>query len=251
MCRTTVLAGSSTPIAAQRTSGDARRAHASRDELEALALAAERAATSGSAAERQQKRAEAAALRERLLEGDFHVGDRIILEVRGEPTLTNSFTVRSGRVLVLPNLAEMSVRGVLRAELQDYLTKQIARYVRNPDVQATSLIRLAVLGNVQKPGFYSLPADVLISDAIMEAGGPSSDANVGKSVVKRGQREIWSETAVQTAVTSGKTLDQLNLRAGDEIFVGERTRRSWLGVVQAAGAVVGVVAGVVLIATRS
>ena len=245
-----ILAVSSAPVLAQRTGSDARRAHATRDQLEALAAEAERAATSGPRELRDRKRTEAAALRERLREGDFQVGDRMILQVHGEPTLTDSFTVRSGQVVVLPNLPEISVRGVLRAELQDYLTKQIGRYVRNPDVQATSLIRLAVLGSVQEPGFYSLPADVLISDAIMQAGGPSGEADVSKSVVKRAQREIWSEKAVQAAVTSGKTLDQLNLRAGDELLVGERSRRNWLTAVQAAGAVVGLVAGILLIASR-
>jgi protein involved in polysaccharide export with SLBB domain len=217
---------------AQEPASDVRRAQASRSELQALA--ADRELTTPSEAE---------ALRQRLAEGDFQAGDRIVLQVAGESTLTDTFTVRTGRVLALPNLPEMSLKGVLRSELDGYLTKQIGQYIRNPDVDATSLIRVAVLGGVTRPGFYNLPAEMLVSDAVMSAGGPVANADVRKTVVRRGQVEVVSRKRVQDAYARGVSLDQLNLHGGDEIVVGQRSGGT-MGALQTAGLISGILFGV-------
>ncbi len=165
---------------------------------------------------------EAILLRERLQEGDFRVGDRIALSVQGEPTLTDSFTVTPARSIELPGIPEISVRGILRSELDDQLTQQLSRYLKNPEVKAVSLVRLAVLGAVGRPGFYALPAQTLLSDAIMSAGGPTSQTDLAKTSIQRGGKEIWSKDLLSKAIAEGTTLDQLNLHGGDEIVVGEK-----------------------------
>src|SRR5437763_1041624 len=92
-----------------------------RSALEVRAARAESAATRDSEpdAMRAGRLAEAAALRARLREGDFHVGDRIILAVSGETALSNTFTVRAGNLLEIPTLPPVSLRGTLRSELHD------------------------------------------------------------------------------------------------------------------------------------
>ena len=57
-------------------------------------------------------------------------------------------------------MPDISLQGVLRSELQDYLTTQLGKYIKRPEVQTTSLVRVAVMGSVNKPGFYQLPADL-------------------------------------------------------------------------------------------
>ena len=133
------------------------------------------------AATRQQKQMQAATIRARLRDGDFDVGDRILLAVRGDSTIGDTVTVRAGRMIRLANMPDISLQGVLRSELQDYLTTQLARYIKRPDVQTTSLVRVAVMGSVAKPGFYQLPADIALADAIMIAGGPTHDCGRGQN----------------------------------------------------------------------
>ncbi|MDQ6887082.1 MAG: SLBB domain-containing protein [Gemmatimonadota bacterium] len=204
----------------------------------------------GTSAElRRAKEEEARQLRARLQEGDFHVGDRIVLKIEGEPMPSDTFTVRSGVKVLLQGLDEIPLRGVLRSELRSYMAAQVSRFRKNAAVQATALVRLAVGGAVAKPGYYSLPADVLISDVIMAAGGPTQDANPDKTIVRRDSKELIASKVVRQAITSGQTLDQLNLRAGDEIVVGEKTSRSWQNKAQ----IVSVLSGaalLVLYATR-
>ena len=223
-----------------------RNTQASREELMTLAAEAERQAASGGAEEmREQKRLEAAELRERLRDGDFQVGDRIVLSVRGDSALTDTFVVRAGRTLSLPNIAEISLAGVLRSELQSFLSKEIARYVREPVVHTSSLIRLAVLGEVTRPGFYAVGSDVLVTDVIMLAGGPNAEADLRRVTVRRGAREVWTSDRIHAAMTRGTTLDQLNLRAGDELVIGERKRRGMGSVLQVVSAVSAVAIGIV------
>lgn len=211
----------------QGQSPDTRRVEATRAELEAQLVELEKIVASPgySGRLRAAKRAEADLVRQRLTDGDLQVGDRINLTVVGEAGLTDSFVVAPGRVLILPGIPEVSLQGVLRSEFSEHLATHLKKYIRDPQVHAQSLIRLSIFGAVGKPGFYQVPAEQLASDAIMQAaGGPTGNADTHKTTVRRNGREIWSEDAFQQALVAGVTLDMLNLRAGDEILVGTKSR---------------------------
>lgn len=220
---------------------DTRRAQATRKELEASLAQIDSVVRSPgySSRIREGKRREAALIRERLTEGDFQVGDQIALQVLGEEAFTNTFMVQEGRVLALPGIDPIPLRGVLRSEAEPYLTEQLGKYVRNPSVKVSTTIRLAVLGSVTKQGFYQIAADMLVSDAIMVAGGPIGPANPNKSKVIRSGVEILDHDEVESAIIRGVTLDQMNLRAGDQIMVdpGARKGPAWRTVLAVVGAV--------------
>lgn len=240
-----LITSSATASAQCATCVEGRRSHATRAELEALAIRTEESVAVTQPAEAQRKRLEATRIRERLTAGDFLPGDRIVLSVEGDTALTNTFTVRAGGLLSLPNLPDASLTGILRSELQSHLTTHIARYLRNPSVTASSLIRLAVIGEVQRPGFYPVPADVPLSDIVMTAGGPTQAADLGRMTIRRGSVELLSPNDLRIAVVNGLTVDQLNLLSGDEISVGARPRTNWALVLTGVTAVMGIVTTVV------
>jgi len=226
-----------TPVARDQAHTEATRA-----QLQELAISTEaQAANAPDAATRQQRQMQAATIRARLRDGDFDVGDRILLSVRGDSTISDTVTVRAGRMIRLANIPDISLQGVLRSELQDYLTTQLARYIKHPDVQTTSLVRVAVMGSVAKPGFYQLPADLALADAIMIAGGPTTTADVDKTQIKRGTDTIYSSALLGQEVAKGATLDQLNIRPGDQIMIGERHHTNW-GMI---ASIVGISAGLI------
>src|SRR3989442_41000 len=136
---------------ARRGEGGARSAALSRD-------------ARGSAAR------EAAAIRARLVAGDFAVGDRILLAVEGEKELSDTFTVGPGRLLPLPGIGDVPLEGVLRTELQAYLTRRLAQNLNDPVVRAQAFVRLSIQGEVTRPGYCGIPAEVLLSAACMTAG---------------------------------------------------------------------------------
>jgi len=215
---------------------------ATREQLQALAVSTEQeAAAAPDAAIRQQKQMQAATIRARLRDGDFDVGDRVYVSIRADSMVSDTVTVRAGRVIRLQNLPDISLQGVLRSELQDYLTKQLLRYIKRPDVQTTSLVRIAVMGSVAKPGYYQLPADLALADAIMMAGGPTTTADVDKTQIKRGNDVVYSSTLLGQEVAKGATLDQLNIRPGDQILIGEHHKTNWALV----GTIVGITSALV------
>lgn len=187
---------------------------------------------------------EAAVIRERLKNGDFAAGDRLVLHVLEEPTLNDTFAVKPGGVLVLPNLPDISMNGVLRSEAQAYLAAQIAKYVRNATVTVDPLVRVSILGAVNRPGFYTVRADMLASEVVMAGGGPTGDANLRKTEIRRNGQVVRDDKQLELAFTRGVSLDALNLQAGDEVYVGTKgNARNTIGYVAAiSGAILAVVA---------
>ena len=212
------------------------RAMATRAELEAIL-----AGKSGPVTDELNRQ-----VKERLEKGDLQPGDRIAMRVVGEQTLTDTFTVTPERTVEFPSLPAITVAGVLRSELEPHLTKQLGRYIRNPDLQAAALVRVSLSGGVGRPGFYNLPADVLATDAIMAAGGPAGTADVAKTTIRRSGVDIMSEEEVAIAVEKGQSLDQLNVQSGDEIVVGQKGQ-GIAGVLKTMGLISGALFGVVAI----
>jgi polysaccharide export outer membrane protein len=158
-------------------------------------------------------------IRKRLAEGDFQPGHRILLFVTGDSALSDTFTVRGDQKLQLPNLPEISLAGVLDSELQGYLTTQLARYIRNPSVRAQALLRVSVGGDVANPGFYAIRTDTPVSDVIMQAGGPTTTADVNKMELRRGNTVVVKRDGIQTAIRSELTMSDIGARPGDELFI--------------------------------
>lgn len=195
-----------------------------RPELQALLARNEAAAASGgSRAARARAETDARMLRTRLEQGDFQVGDRILLTVEGHAELTDTFTVTDGRRLLLPVIGEVPLAGVLRAELPGYLRGHVGRFIRDPALHARSTVRIAVLGEVGAPGFYVVSPESLISDAVMVAGGPTGKAKLAGMRIERGDDRVLEGDDMQRAMDEGRTFDALSLRAGDRIVVPART----------------------------
>jgi protein involved in polysaccharide export with SLBB domain len=202
-----------------------QRAQVSRVELERSLAEIERLlATDGySSALRDRKRVEADQIRQRLATGDIRPGDVIVLAVANEPSLTGAFTVTTNRSIILPGAGEIAVGPILRSEVEEFMRTQVRRFVRDPIVRADAQIRVSIFGGVNRPGFYVAPASMLLPDLIMQsAGGVSGTTKLEKSEIRRDGRVLLSREAFQAAIREGKSLDQLNIQAGDEIHVGQR-----------------------------
>ena len=153
----------------------------------------------------------------------FRPGDQVLLAVEGEPALTDTFTVDSRLRLTLPSLGEIPLDGVPRPEIEPFLRSTLERYLREPQVRARALVRIAIAGEVLRPGFYAVPTDLVLSDAIMLAGGATSDAVLKDMRLERGHKQLLSSRTVSDAVAHGYTLDQIGLEAGDRIMLPRRS----------------------------
>lgn len=218
-------AGTATPV---------RREYESRNELESQAKVAEAA----------HRTNEAWLLHQRLEKGDFQDGDKIVVNVQaslmaGPLDIPETVTVRAGRRIEFGRMGELSLEGVLRSELTEKVRDHLAQYVNEPIVHTTPLVRVGVLGFVGRPGFFYSPADRPLSDVLMLAGGPQTDANISGVTVRRGDDVIWTAQDTHTAIADGLSLDRMHLRAGDEIFVPQKRHIQWLAITSFAFSLVG------------
>ena len=170
---------------------------------------------------RDEGRARAEFIRERMSIGDFRAGDQIALFIEGAgPAQWDTLTVEAGPLIDVATLGPILLHGVLRAELETHLATEIGRFIQLPRVQTRALIRLAFMG-VGQPGFYMMPAELPLSEAVMLAGGPGAGVDPGQMRVERGQGVLWSVEELLAPVAAGRTLDDLGLQAGDRIILRE------------------------------
>ena len=180
----------------------------------------------------------------RLDRGDFRDGDRIVVRIESSAGFSDTLTVQTGKRLDLRQLGEVSLEGVLRSELVSKLTTHLARFLRDPVVHATPLVRIGILGSVSRPGYYYTSAEIPLTDVLMEAGGPTADADLSKTEVRRGTNVIVDTRNTQLAMTQGYSVDMLHLSAGDAIEVGRKSQFNWVMAVSTAATIVGLLIAV-------
>lgn len=219
---------------AQQPGSEAHRLQVTRPELEATLDRLRTLARSGS--QSQWAAAETTYIRTRLDDGDFRAGDRVLLSVEDvvlassadrpapaaktpEQELSDTFTVRDDQDVLLPVVGRVSLRGVLRSELEPVLTRAVAAYIKDPVVHARALVSVGVTGEVLRPGFYGMAPDAVLSAVLTAAGGPTKDAKMSKLKLERDGKGLISGGDLRRAIEQGRTLDELQVRSGDQLVV--------------------------------
>jgi protein involved in polysaccharide export with SLBB domain len=238
-----LLAISPEPAEAQSSIGEMRR-QATRVELERAAKTLETAAMNQDEKTRAKLLADAQTIKTRLENGDFLPGDRILLLVQADSALSDTFSVRGDRELPLPGIPPISLRGVLDSELEAHLTKELSKYLKEVSLEATPLVRISLLGFPQST-FYTVPVDQAITDVIHGAGGWGSATQVvtSKTVVRRNGVIFMDAKATADAVRLNKTLGDMGLRDGDELYLPDKVSATFdwqkiLGVVSGLAGVI-------------
>ncbi|MBE3578057.1 MAG: SLBB domain-containing protein [Limnochordales bacterium] len=115
----------------------------------------------------------------------------------------------------------------------------LAALLRNPGLEANEELepgdvlylpparQVAVLGRVNRPGAYTLPAGARVLDLIALAGGPTQDARVDTITVLRREGEAERLLTVDYAAIIGTGNGQQNivLQPGDVVYVPEALRQ--------------------------
>jgi len=101
--------------------------------------------------------------------------DVLNISVWKEPDLTKAVPVRSDGKISLPLVGEMQATGKTPLQLERDITEKLKSFITAPEVnvivQQVNSRKFNVMGEVAKPGSYSLTASTTIMDAIAIAGG--------------------------------------------------------------------------------
>ena len=108
----------------------------------------------------------------------FVIGNDDVLSINvwKEPDFSQKIQVRSDGKISLPLLGEVQATGQTPLQLEQDLTVRLRNYITKPEVtvmvEQVNSKKFNILGQVAKPGSYSLALAPTVVDAIALAGGP-------------------------------------------------------------------------------
>ena len=123
------------------------------------------------------KNAEAATAPAKPHDDTFIIGvdDVLAVNVWKETEVSRSVPVRSDGKISLPLVGEVQAAGETPHQLELAIAKRLQSYISEPEVtvivQQINSQKFNILGQVTKPGFYSLANSPTVLDALAMAGG--------------------------------------------------------------------------------
>jgi polysaccharide export outer membrane protein len=145
-------------------------------------------------------------------------GDVIQVQIWREEDLSGQFPVNESGSVVLPLLGERPVVGVPFEQLRSALMADYAVQLRNPSIMITPLRRVYLLGEVQKPGLYTVDPTITLAGAVALAQGATPNGDLRRLRIVRDGRVLHER------ISADSSLRTADIHSGDQIFV---ERRSW------------------------
>jgi len=144
------------------------------------------------------------------------------------PELNQKVTVQPDGFISLQSVGSIHVEGLTVPALIETIKKAYADILHDPivDVDLTDFQKplFTVLGQVEKPGQYTLRSDITVTQAIAVAGGFAPTAKT-QVFLYRAVSANWAEVRELKLknLLNGKNISEdVHLRSGDMIFVPEK-----------------------------
>ncbi len=161
-------------------------------------------------------------------DNSFVIGndDRLAINVWKEPDLTRAIPVRSDGKISLPLVGDLQAAGRTPMQLEQDIAAKLKNYITEPEVtvivEQINSQKFNILGQVAKPGSYSLAVATTVLDAIAAAGG-FRDFAKQKGIYILRKNAAGGETRIAfnyKDVIKGKNPEQnIKLEPGDTIVV--------------------------------
>jgi protein involved in polysaccharide export with SLBB domain len=146
----------------------------------------------------------------------FQGGEKIRINVYGEPTLSGDYDIDPNGVVSLPLAGTVRAVGLTQPEFEQELAKKFkSEYLKNPKVTVTILQfrPIYMVGEIAKPGEFPYKPGLNILTAMALAGGGTYRANRNYVLIQH-----IGETATKEYPQSATTM----ILPGDLIRVPER-----------------------------
>jgi polysaccharide export outer membrane protein len=155
---------------------------------------------------------------------DYIIGpdDELLIRAWGQVDVNWRAVVDRTGAVYIPQIGTFNVAGVKYQDLHDYLQAQIGRIYKNFQL-SVSLGRLRsmqvfVVGQVKRPGSYTISSLSSLVDALFASGGPSKRGSMRRIELKR-DGKIVTTFDLYDLITKGDKSKDAKLEAGDVIYV--------------------------------
>jgi len=148
-------------------------------------------------------------------------GDEVKILLWGRVNAQYNLVVDRDGKITIPQIGPIPVAGMTFEDMSAKLIKQTEQIVgANIDITMGSLktIPIFVLGDVKRPGAYTIGSFATITDALLLAGGPNEIGSMRKIQLKRKDQVITTFDLYDLLLKGDKSKDTI-LQAGDVVFV--------------------------------
>lgn len=149
-------------------------------------------------------------------------GDELLLRAWGSIDLDAHVTVdRSGQI-VIPKVGVVKVAGLHSDQIEGYLKHKISQQFTNFDLNVTlgklRAIQIFLLGQVRRPGSYTVGALSTMVNALLASGGPSATGSMRDIQLKR-MGVVVAHLDLYDLLLSGDKSRDVLVESGDVIYV--------------------------------
>jgi protein involved in polysaccharide export with SLBB domain len=149
-------------------------------------------------------------------------GDELIIRAWGQINVDYQRQVDRSGAIYIPKVGAFNVLGIKYEDLHDYLAAEIGRIFKNFQLSVTlgSLrsIQVYVVGQVKRPGLYTISSLSSLVDALFASGGPSKRGSLRRIEVKRSGKVVTTFDLYDFIVSGDKSKD-VKLMPGDVVYV--------------------------------
>lgn len=148
-------------------------------------------------------------------------GDEIQVILWGRINAQYNLKVGADGKIFFPYIGPLMISGMTYRKMQSFLEEQAKRITgTNVSITLNGLhqIQVFVLGEVEKPGLYNLPAMSTILDALMACGGPTTRGTLRRIELKR-HNKVVDVLDIYNVLMKGDRSHDWILRNNDVIFV--------------------------------
>jgi protein involved in polysaccharide export with SLBB domain len=149
-------------------------------------------------------------------------GDELQIRAWGQIDINYRAIVDRTGSIYLPKVGAINVAGLRYDELHATLTRSIGRVFKNFELNVTlgqlRSIQVFVVGQVKKPGSYTISSLSTLVNALFASGGPSNRGSMRHITLKRQGKEVASFDLYDLIAAGNKSGDA-QLLPGDVIYV--------------------------------
>ena len=149
-------------------------------------------------------------------------GDELMVRSWGQIDINYRAAVDRTGSIYLPRVGAISVAGLRYDQLNDAIKSAVGRVFKNFELSVTlgqlRSIQVFVVGQVRRPGVYTVSSLSTLINALFASGGPSNHGSMRNVQLKRQGKEITSFDLYDLIVRGDKSKDA-QLLPGDVIYV--------------------------------
>lgn len=155
----------------------------------------------------------------------FVPGDaiRILLPLDSASFLNGTYPIDDNGNIFLPIIGDYNICRSSIRETVAFLRKTYEPYIRFPEIQITSLMRISLLGGFAKPGMYYVEPQRSIWDVVSNAGGTRDEKGLNKMRWERDRKIIQKDLI--PLIESGRSLKAIGFQSGDQIWTPSENRK--------------------------